>query len=96
MGIRGGGLSSPVNTSQHKGKNLKSHNEVSFSFSKCPVILIDDLDINIPASQPSLAVPSSITLFTSIDIYHSMTEKVGISVFIYHSPLRLEWDMSSR
>ena len=94
--IRVGGLSSPVNTSQHKGKNLKSHNEVSFSFSKCPVILIDDLDINIPASQPSLAVPSSITLFTSIDIYHSMTEKVGISVFIYHSPLRLEWDMSSR
>ena len=91
--IRIQGLSNSMSSSQHNGMNMKTRKELSVSFSKCPVILIDDLDINIPASQPSLAIPSSIDLLTSMDIYQSMTEKVGLFVIIHSSHLRFVWVM---
>lgn len=73
--MRIGGMLQPETTSRTKRKNKKHQNESS-TFTKCPVILIDDLDINIPASQPSLSTPSSIALLTSMDIYTTQVEKV--------------------
>ena len=53
------------------------------AFTKCPVILIDDIDTNIPAPAPFLPSPegSSIASLSTLDIYSMNAEKVPIFEF---------------
>lgn len=58
----------------------KSKNSSERVFTKCPIILIDDLDINIPAAFPFIPSVDSVPLTnrTSFDLYSQSFEKVFV------------------
>ena len=64
-----------TNTNTKVNAKSKSISKKPKVFTKLPIILVDDLDINVPASLSFS--PSNDDLVTSLDVYSQQFEKVG-------------------
>lgn len=78
-----------------KKRSSASKKQEREAFTKCPVILIDDLDVNVPSSQSFSLSAEGISIgdLTSMDLYTRYTEKVHSMKMIHFSLLNSNKDI---